>query len=187
MAPHPESPSYLRPHPIPQGCPSALALSPLSHALNLSDRLPDETIFSSPAAAVTPFHPQQNNCCYSPEKRFDCCRTADKWNHTVCPLWCLTSFAQYSACESVMLCGILCSFVVVIAQSCLTLCDPLDRSTPGFPVLHLLLKFAQTHVHWVGDAVQPSHLLSAHLLLPSVLLLSFHLIRAYITVDLSCW
>ena len=91
-----------------------------------------------------------------------------------------------SACESVMLCGILYSFVVVIAQSCLTLCDPVDRSTPGFPV-HLLLKFAQTHVHWVGDAVQPSHLLSTHLLLPSVLLLSFHLICAYITVDLSCW
>ena len=43
-----------------------------------------------------------------------------------------------------------------IAQSCLTLCDPLDCSTPGFPVLYHLLELAQTHVHWVGDAIQPS-------------------------------
>ena len=42
-------------------------------------------------------------------------------------------------------------------QSCLTLCQPMDFSTPGFPVLHNLLEFAQTHVHWVNDAVQPSH------------------------------
>ena len=44
-----------------------------------------------------------------------------------------------------------------IAQLCLTLCDPMDCSMPGFPVLHQLLKLAQTHVHWVGDAIQPSH------------------------------
>ena len=44
-----------------------------------------------------------------------------------------------------------------VAQSCPTLCDPMDCSTPGFPVLHHLLKLAQTHVHWVGDAIQPSH------------------------------
>ena len=44
-----------------------------------------------------------------------------------------------------------------VAQSCLTLCDPMDWSTPGFPVHHQLPKFAQTHVHWVGDAIQPSH------------------------------
>jgi len=43
---------------------------------------------------------------------------------------------------------------------CLTLCDSMDFSTPGFPVLHYLLEFAQTHVHWVGDAIQPSHPLS---------------------------
>ena len=47
------------------------------------------------------------------------------------------------------------------AKSCLTLCNPLDCSTPGFPVLHYLLEFAQTHVHWVHDAIQPSHLLSS--------------------------
>ena len=40
---------------------------------------------------------------------------------------------------------------------CPTLCDPMDGSTPGFPVHHQLLELAQTHVHQVGDAVQPSH------------------------------
>ena len=44
-----------------------------------------------------------------------------------------------------------------IAKWCLTLCDPMDGSTPGFPVLHYLLEFAQTYVHWVDDAIQPSH------------------------------
>ena len=54
------------------------------------------------------------------------------------------------------------------SQSCLTLCDPMDCSTPGFPVLHQLPEFAQTHVQRVGDAIQPSHPLSPLLLLPSV-------------------
>ena len=44
-----------------------------------------------------------------------------------------------------------------VAQLCLTLCDPLDCSTPGFPVHHQLPELAQTHVHWVSDAIQPSH------------------------------
>jgi len=44
----------------------------------------------------------------------------------------------------------------LVTESCLTLCDPMDCSTPGFPVLHCLLEFAQTHVHWVSDAIQPS-------------------------------
>ena len=48
-----------------------------------------------------------------------------------------------------------------VAQSCLTLWDPMDYSTPGFPVHHQLLQLAQTHVHWVGDAIQPSHPLSS--------------------------
>ena len=46
-----------------------------------------------------------------------------------------------------------------VAQSCPTLCDPVDCSTPGLPVLHQLLEFTQIHVHWVGDAIQPSQLL----------------------------
>ena len=48
-----------------------------------------------------------------------------------------------------------------IAQLCLTLCDPMDCSTPGLPVHHQLLEFTQTHVHWVGDAIQQSHPLSS--------------------------
>ena len=44
-----------------------------------------------------------------------------------------------------------------VTQSCLTLCDPMNRSTPGLPVQHQLLEFTQTHVHRVGDAIQPSH------------------------------
>ena len=48
----------------------------------------------------------------------------------------------------------------LFAKSCLTLCNPVNCSRPGFPVLHCLPEFAQTHVHWVGDAIQSSHLLS---------------------------
>ena len=44
-----------------------------------------------------------------------------------------------------------------VAQSCPTLCNPKNHSTPGFPVLHYLPEFAQTHIHWVGDAIQTSH------------------------------
>ena len=55
-----------------------------------------------------------------------------------------------------------------VTQSCLTLCDSMDCSTPGFLVLHYLLEFAQTHVHGVSDAMQPSHLLLPLLLLPSI-------------------
>ena len=48
-----------------------------------------------------------------------------------------------------------------VAQSCPTLCDPMKRSTPGLPVHHQLPESTQTHVHRVGDAIQPSHPLSS--------------------------
>ena len=48
-----------------------------------------------------------------------------------------------------------------VAQSCATLCDPVNRSTPGFPVHHKLPEFTQTHAHRVRDAIQPSHPLSS--------------------------
>ena len=48
-----------------------------------------------------------------------------------------------------------------VTQSCLTLCDPMDCSTPGLPVHHQLPKIAQSHVHRVNDALQPSHSLSS--------------------------
>ena len=44
-----------------------------------------------------------------------------------------------------------------VAQSCPILCDPMNRSTPGLPLHHQLLEFTQTRVHWVSDAIQPSH------------------------------
>ena len=48
-----------------------------------------------------------------------------------------------------------------VAQSCPTICDPMNHSKPGLPVHHQLLEFTQTHVHRVGDAIQPSHPLSS--------------------------
>ena len=60
-------------------------------------------------------------------------------------LWILKNTSQFS----------------LVLQSCLTLCDPMDCSTAGLPVHHCLLEFTHTHVHWVGDAIQPSHPLSS--------------------------
>ena len=54
-----------------------------------------------------------------------------------------------------------------VAQLCPTLCDPMDCSTPGLPVYHQLPEFTQTHVHWVGDSIKPSH--------PVIPFSSFHL------------
>ena len=51
--------------------------------------------------------------------------------------------------------------IVQVAKKCPTLCDPIHCSIPGFPDLHSLPEFAQTHVHWVSDATQPSHPLSS--------------------------
>ena len=53
-----------------------------------------------------------------------------------------------------------------VPQSCPTLCDPMNRNTPGLPVHHQLPEFTQTHVHSVSDAIQPSHPLSTLLLPP---------------------
>ena len=68
---------------------------------------------------------------------------------------------------------VLCSYIhsfqfSSVAQPCPTLCDPIYRSTPGLPVHHQLPEFTKTHVHWVGDAIQPSHRLSSFSLLPSI-------------------
>ena len=81
-------------------------------------------------------------------------------NESTLPMWwpkCTLNmlFSGYLVDVSYYCCG--CS----VAHSCLTLWDPMDYSTPSFPVLHYLLEFAQTHVHWVGDAIQPSHPLSS--------------------------
>ena len=65
---------------------------------------------------------------------------------------------------------ITCSCCCSVTKLCLTLFNPMDISTPGFPVLHYLLQFAQTHVPWVSDTIQPSHPLLSPLLLPSIFL-----------------
>ena len=59
-----------------------------------------------------------------------------------------------------------------VTQSCPTLCDPMNHSTPGLPVHHQLLESTQTHVHCVGDAIQPLHPLSSPF--PPALNLSQH-------------
>ena len=71
-------------------------------------------------------------------------------------------------CLSVLPSQYLCLQFSSVAQSCLTLCDPMNRSMPGLPVHHQLVEPTQTHVHWVSDAIQPSHPLSSLLLLPSI-------------------
>ena len=81
-----------------------------------------------------------------------------------------------------------------VAQLYSTLCNPTDYSTPGFPVLHLLLELAQTHFHLVDDAIQASHPLSFLLLLPSIFSsirvffneLGFRIRRVKVVVAQSC-
>ena len=77
---------------------------------------------------------------------------------------CFSLYSVFRLCPKAWCCS--------VAQLCPTLCDPMDRSTPGFPVFHHHPEFAQTHVHWVGDTIQPSRPLSP--LSPPALNLSQH-------------
>ena len=74
--------------------------------------------------------------------------------------WHLFAFRWWFCCLSY------CCFSVT--KTCLTLCDPMNCSTPGFRVPHHLLEFAQIHVHWLCDVIQPSHLLSPSSLQSSI-------------------
>ena len=79
----------------------------------------------------------------------------------------------------------LCVYVLVsrsVEQLCPTLCNPMDCSTPGFSIVHHLPELAQTHVHWVSDAIQPSHSLSPLLFLPSI----FSSIRVFSNESVLC-
>ena len=69
-----------------------------------------------------------------------------------------------------------------VAQSCLTLCNPINCSSPGFPVHYQLLEFTQTHVHWVGDAIQSPHSLPS----PSPLASIFPSIRVFSNESALC-
>ena len=85
----------------------------------------------------------------------------------------LCKLARNSVYSDSFFCLIMCSVQFSsVTQSCLTPCNPMDSSTPGLPVHHQLPEFTQTHVHWVGDAIQPSHPLSSPS--PSALNLSQH-------------
>ena len=70
--------------------------------------------------------------------------------------WIKLSFEWMNHCQQSQF-----SQFISVAQSCPTLCDPMNRSTPGLPVHHQLPEFTQTHIHWVSDAIQASHPLSS--------------------------
>ena len=63
--------------------------------------------------------------------------------------------------HTVLMLNVLCRCCYPVAKLCPTLCDPMDGSTPGFPIHYQLSEFTQTHVHWVSDAIQPAHPLSS--------------------------
>ena len=93
-----------------------------------------------------------------------------KWSRIVHTLFCGCFHSTFCSCDSSTLqhvfslhYNILLYLLLFNAKSCPTLCDLMNFSAPGFPVLHHFPEFAQTHVHWVSDAIQSSHLL----LLPS--------------------
>ena len=69
-----------------------------------------------------------------------------------------------------------------VTQSCPPLCNPMNHSTPGLPVHHQLPESTQTHIHWVGDVIQPSHPLSS----PSPLLSIFPSIRVFSNESALC-
>ena len=69
-----------------------------------------------------------------------------------------------------------------VTQSCPSLCNPMNRRTPGLPVHHQLPEFTQTHVHWVDDAIQPSH----PLLAPSPPAFNFPSIRVFSNESALC-
>ena len=73
------------------------------------------------------------------------CPSADEWIRKLWYIYTMEYSVQFSS----------------VTQSCLTLCDPMNRSMPGLPVHHQLPEFTQTHVHGVSDAIQPSHPLSS--------------------------
>ena len=79
------------------------------------------------------------------------------WDDVACKAWNIAVWLFRKSLHPLKYSVQFCS----VAQSCPTLCDPMNCSTPGLPVHHHLPEFTQTHVHWVSDAIQPSHPLSS--------------------------
>ena len=69
--------------------------------------------------------------------------------------WTWGRWVRLEALQDVVGGWVVISCCCLVAKSCLTVCDPMDHSTLDFPDLHHLLEFAQSHAHWVGDAIQP--------------------------------
>ena len=146
--PHPESHHHLPPHPIPLGFPQALALSALLHASNLH--------WSSVSHMVIDMF----KCCSLKSSHPSLLPHSPK----VCSLHlCLFCCLAYRIIVTIFLNSLYMHSDQIrsVSQSCPTLCDPMNHSTPGPPVHHQLPEFTQTHVHRVSDAIQPSHPLSS--------------------------
>ena len=144
---HPEPHSHFLPY-IPLGCPRAPALGALLHASNLCwSSISYMVIYMVQCYSLISSHshllPHRPKVC----------------SLHLCLFCCLayrvivTIFLNFIYMHSVQFSS--------VTQSCPTLCDPMNCSTPGLSVHHQLPEFIQTHVHWVGDAIQPSHPLSS--------------------------
>ena len=77
-------------------------------------------------------------------------RVGQDWSSFACTLWIITTYI-YTTTERTSWCCYL------VTKRYLTLCNPMNCSTPGSPVLHYLPEFPQIHIHWVSDAIQPFH------------------------------
>ena len=108
----------------------------------ISWRLTDlKILWSGPIRLSPPTTPGKHQSFYSLHN-FAFSRMSCSWNHAVC-------------------CPFVLAYVTSVAQSCPTLCDPMNRSTPSLPVHLQLPESTQTHVPWVSDAIWPSHSLSS--------------------------
>ena len=98
--------------------------------------------------------------------RLPCLSSSPRVCSNSCPLsrWChptiSSSATRFYSCPQFLSIRVFFNCCCSVAQLCLTLCDPMDCSMPGFSAIHHLLELAQTHVYWVGDAIQSSHPLS---------------------------
>ena len=102
------------------------------------------------------------NCCF-----FTCIQISQETGQVVCILISLRILKRNYETPNIYGCQIAQPLkrtsdqIRSVSQSCLTLCDPMNRSTPGLPVHHQLPEVTQTHVHQIRDAIQPSHPLSS--------------------------
>ena len=133
------TPSHLPPHHIPPGCHRALALG-WRHTSNSHRLSPLYTVmYAFQCYSLKSSHPLL--LPLSPKSVLYVCLLCSHAHEVVS-----TVFLDFTTVR-----------LSSVSQSCLTLCDPMNCSMPGLPVHHQLPEFTQTHVHRVGDAIQPSH------------------------------